>query len=101
MILYIISSNCFLGLCGGDSAGKPTVKLKIGAASHLGILLDICTIGVTKGLLCGEVKEGYVYLDNEKAGYELKRKNFRPIYISPGNKISLKTSIKIVKRLNY
>lgn len=72
---------------------------KIGAASHLGVLLGICTIGVAKGLLCGKVKKNYVYLGKEKVGYELKRGNFKPIYVSPGNKISLKTSIKIVKRL--
>lgn len=72
---------------------------KIGAASHLGVLLNICTIGVAKSLLCGEVKKSYVYLDKEKVGYELKRENFKPIYISPGNKISLESSVKIVKGL--
>lgn len=72
---------------------------KIGAASHLGVLLDICTIGVAKNLLCGKVKKDYVYIDNEKTGYQLKGRDFKPIYISPGNKISLRTSVRIVKRL--
>lgn len=71
----------------------------IGAASHLGVLLDICTIGVAKNLLCGKIKNDYIYLNNEKIGYQLKTGKFKPIYISPGNKISLKTSVEIVKKL--
>lgn len=71
----------------------------IGAASHLGVLLDTCTIGVAKSLLCGKIKGDYVFINNKKVGYQLKTDKFKPIYISPGNKISLKTSIEIVKKL--
>ena len=71
---------------------------RIGMASHLGILLDIATIGVTKNLMLGEVKEKTIYVEKEARGYELiTREHARPIYISPGNKISLKTSLEIVK----
>ncbi|MCH8067504.1 MAG: endonuclease V [Nanoarchaeota archaeon] len=71
---------------------------RIGMASHLGILLDIATIGVTKDLMLGEVREKTIYVEKEARGYELiTREHARPIYISPGNKISLKTSLEIVK----
>lgn len=72
---------------------------RIGLASHVGLLLDIPTIGVAKRLLCGEVKNGKVYVNNEVRGIELKTKEFaRPIYISPGHRISLKTAVEIVKK---
>ena len=71
---------------------------RIGAASHLGLLLDIATIGVAKKLLCGTVKEGKVYVDGEIRGIELKTKEFsKPLYISPGHKISLGTALKLAK----
>ena len=71
---------------------------RIGMASHLGILLDIATIGVTKNLMLGEVREKTIYVEKEARGYELiTKEHARPIYISPGNKISLKTSLEIVK----
>jgi len=71
---------------------------KIGAASHLGIKLDIPTIGIAKNLLCGKKTNNYVFVNNEKRGYVLKRKKYKPIFISPGHKITLNTSVKIVKR---
>ena len=71
---------------------------RIGMASHLGILLDVATIGITKNLMCGNVKEGKVYVDKEIRGLELKTREYaRPIYLSPGHKISFGKSLKIVK----
>ena len=71
---------------------------RIGMASHLGILLDIATIGAAKNLMLGEVREKTIYVEKEARGYELiTREHARPIYISPGDKISLKTSLEIVK----
>lgn len=75
-----------------------------GIASHLGVLLNISTIGVTKSLLCGEVnlnnmKPGeirYVWLNGQKVGAAIKpSEHADPIFISPGNKMDLKTAIKI------
>lgn len=71
---------------------------RIGIASQLGIILNIPTIGVTKKLNCGNVKEGKVYYDKEIRGIELKTREFaKPIYASPGHKISLGKSLEIVK----
>ena len=71
---------------------------RCGLASHLGVLLDIATIGTAKQLLVGEVKNNIVYINKEERGeLFVTREHSKPIYVSPGHKISLKTSIKIVK----
>ena len=71
---------------------------RIGMASHVGILLDIPTIGITKRLMLGEVRGLTIYVEKEARGYELiTKEHANPIYISPGNKISLKTSLEIIK----
>ena len=68
-------------------------------ASQVGILLDTATIGVAKSLSLGEVKDKTIYVEKEARGYELvTREHARPIYISPGHKISLKTSLEVVKK---
>ncbi len=74
--------------------------LRIGMASHIGVVLDVPTIGVAKQLLCGQVDEdGRISCDNEIRGMALKtRKHSRPLYISPGHKVSLETSVEIVKK---
>lgn len=77
----------------------------IGLASHVGLLLNIPTIGVAKSLLCGKFKKvkgigsySPVIYDSKTIGYVYKsKKNCKPIFISPGHKVSLKTSLKIVK----
>ncbi len=71
---------------------------RIGMASQVGILLDVATIGVAKKLMLGEVKGKTIYVEKEARGYELiTREHARPIYVSPGNKISLKTSLEVIK----
>ena len=71
---------------------------RIGMATQVGILLDIATIGVTKRLMLGNIREKTIYIEKEARGYELiTREHSKPIYISPGHKISLKTSLEIIK----
>ncbi|MDO8741188.1 MAG: endonuclease V [Candidatus Woesearchaeota archaeon] len=73
---------------------------RFGAASQLGLSIDKPAIGVAKSLLCGEVKGNEVFLNDEKVGFELKTKEFsKPLYVSPGHRITLKTSVEIVKNL--
>lgn len=72
---------------------------RIGMASHLGILLDTATIGVAKRHSLGEIKEKTIYVDKEARGYEFaSREHAKPLYVSPGHKVSLKTSFDIVKK---
>ncbi len=69
---------------------------RMGAASHIGLSLDIPTIGVANELLCGTIKDKRVFVEDEPRGYELKTKEHaNPIYISPGHKVSRRTSLKI------
>ncbi len=77
----------------------------MGLASHVGILLDIPTIGVAKKPLVGEYSVpddagiSEVLLDGWAVGFVLKRKKYeRPIFISPGHKVSLESSFKIVEK---
>jgi deoxyribonuclease V len=71
---------------------------RCGIATHIGIKLDMPTIGVGKSFLCGEVKNDLVYQDGEKVGKLIQvNGTSKPIYVSPGHRVSLKTSVKIVK----
>ncbi|MCK4491055.1 MAG: deoxyribonuclease V, partial [Candidatus Altiarchaeales archaeon] len=77
----------------------------IGIAAHVGVLLDTPTIGVAKKRLVGDFKAPQkvgVYMpltyQGEVVGAVLKSKEgCNPIFISPGNRISLETSIEVVK----
>ena len=72
---------------------------KLGIASHLGLALNIPTIGITQKLPIGNVEQGKVYLNRDFLGFEVKTKEHAlPIYISPGNKIFLGTTLKIIKQ---
>lgn len=71
---------------------------RCGLASHMGVLLDTASIGIAKRLLIGEIKGSNVYVDDEvRAELVATREHSKPIYISPGHKVSLKTSVKIVR----
>ena len=80
---------------------------RMGIATHMGILLNKPTIGCAKSRLVGTFKEPgsdrgcYEPLvhEGETVGAVLRtRKQVRPIFVSPGTGISLKTSINIVMR---
>ncbi len=71
-----------------------------GLASYVGIMIDKPTIGVAKNLLCGSILENsYVEHNKTILGYRIKKNNKKDIYVSVGHKISLVTSIDIVKKL--
>lgn len=77
----------------------------LGIASHIGVLTDIPTIGVAKSLLCGEYKEPAVekgsletlFYKGIKIGIVLRsREKVKPLFISPGHKISHESAIAFV-----
>jgi deoxyribonuclease V len=78
---------------------------RLGFASHLGLVMDKPTIGVAKSILCGEIKnvtsKGWAPLVDRGeiigAAVVTKAKQ-KPLYVSIGHKVSLETSIEIVKR---
>jgi deoxyribonuclease V len=74
---------------------------RCGFASHTGIFLNIPTIGVAKTLLYGAVKGSKVWIDKEQRGFAFSiKKGIKPVYVSPGHRVSLTTSLKIVKHLS-
>jgi deoxyribonuclease V len=89
-------------LCDGQGLAHPR---RFGLACHLGVLLDLPTIGVAKSLLIGKhetlptTKGSYQPLIDrgETIGVVLRsRDNVKPIYVSIGHKISLNSAIAYV-----
>ena len=77
----------------------------LGLASHMGLLLDIPTIGCAKTRLTGEYIEvgnkvgdfSCLMLNNKIVGAVLRTKeNVKPIFISQGHKIGLQRSVEII-----
>jgi deoxyribonuclease V len=72
---------------------------KIGIASHIGLVLNQATFGITDKLPFGIVEDGKVMDRGEVLGFKIKtREHARPIYVSPGHKISLGTSLQLIKK---
>ena len=91
-------------LCDGQGLAHPR---RFGLACHLGLLLDISSIGVAKSRLTGthgdvpEQKGGWVALEDkgEVVGAVLRtRTGVKPLYVSIGHRISLATAIDYVLR---
>lgn len=91
-------------LCDGQGLAHPR---RFGIACHLGVLLDVPTIGVAKSRLIGtheelaEEKGSWQPLwdKGERVGAILRsRANVKPLYISIGHKLSLATAIDWVLR---
>lgn len=97
-------------------AAKPDILLldgqgiahprRMGIATHFGIVANASTIGVAKSRLYGRFNEADLAMKtftplfdkNEQIGVVYhSKKNCKPLFISPGNKIDLKQSIEIVK----
>jgi len=76
-----------------------------GLATHVGVSLDIATIGVTKNLLCGtgelpteEGESRIITYHEREVGYYLKSQTgSKPIIVAPGHKVSLDTSLKLIR----
>jgi deoxyribonuclease V len=77
----------------------------LGIASHIGVLAGIPTIGCAKSRLVGKYKEpglrkgawSHLQYNGKIVGAVLRtRDHVRPLFISPGHRIDLKTSIEIV-----
>ena len=73
---------------------------KCGIACHIGIKHNIPTIGVAKKRLLGDIQQDKIIINKTECAQSLISGRARtPIYISPGHRISLKTSYKITKKL--
>ena len=76
----------------------------IGSASHLGVLLDIPTIGCAKTRLVGKYRDPgerkgnwtELQFDGRIVGAVLRtRDRVRPLFLSPGHRIDLQSAIRI------
>ena len=97
-----ISSRPDILLCDGQGIAHPR---RLGIASHLGLLLDVACIGVGKTRLVGShgtVPEAkgkscpLMYKEHQVGVVLRTRAGVKPLYISPGHKICIDTSIRIV-----
>ncbi len=71
---------------------------KMGLASYVGVVLDIPVIGIAKKLLHGTLEEGKIYIDEDMRGEVVfTKEKANPLFVSPGNKVSIKKSVEIVK----
>jgi deoxyribonuclease V len=86
-------------LCDGQGTAHPR---RFGIACHLGLLLNIPSIGIGKSRLIGThqpvpVKRGAwvkLYHKNEIIGAVLRtRTGIKPVYVSPGHRICRETAI--------
>ncbi|MBC7098067.1 endonuclease V [Candidatus Bipolaricaulota bacterium] len=77
---------------------------RIGIATHLGVILDLPTVGVAKRRLCGEVNtEGMVVgewrpvvLDGDTVGAAVRTGRNRTLFVSPGHRADLESSVELV-----
>lgn len=99
--LRSIKTKLDILLCDGQGIAHPR---RFGIASHLGVLLNVPTIGVAKTRLVGRYAEPAhekgswsPLMDGEETiGAVLRtRAGVKPVYVSSGHRVSLKTAIKI------
>ncbi len=89
-------------LCDGQGRAHPR---RIGLASHLGILLDLPTVGCAKSRLIGEGEEpplersawNPLVDDGERIGAVLRtRDGVKPLFISTGHRTTLPDAVRLV-----
>jgi deoxyribonuclease V len=73
---------------------------RCGIASHLGVLMNLPSIGVAKSLLVGKILGNHLVHQSEIVGSVWhSKKNAKPLFISPGHRVSLSTSLSLVKKM--
>lgn len=94
-----------LVICDGQGIAHPR---RFGLACHVGVLYDVPAIGCAKTRLIGEADEPGVargsvaplVSDGEVVGALLRtRDGVKPVYVSPGHRISLRTACEWVVTL--
>jgi deoxyribonuclease V len=93
---YNLESEPDVIMVDGHGIAHP---FKAGLACYVGVELAKPTIGVAKSLLVGEQKDGDIVFEGEVVGKAVKTREFaRPVFVSPGNMISIETAAELVKK---
>lgn len=73
---------------------------KLGLASHFSIAAGIPSIGISDSIFECEIKDDDILHAGKKVGKILiSKEKSRPMYISPGDKISIESSFELSKKL--
>lgn len=100
-----LTSPIDLIVCDGNGRVHPRA---FGIACHLGVALDVPTIGCAKNLLLGEVgplatsrgAHAPIVIDGCERGSALRTQDgVKPVYVSVGHRVSLATARELVLRL--
>ncbi|WP_281744925.1 endonuclease V [Thermanaerovibrio acidaminovorans] len=79
----------------------------LGIASHLGVALNVPSLGISKSLLVGSFEEpgpdplsiGPIWLNRSQVGWALRsRRGARPIFVTPGHMIDLEGALDVTLR---
>ncbi len=81
--------------------GHGIVHPRLGLASHFSLFTGIPTIGIADNIFEEDAVDGEDILrDGKKVGKLLiSKEGSRPMYVSPGDKISVKTAFEITKKI--
>jgi deoxyribonuclease V len=91
-------------ICDGQGFAHPR---GMGLACHLGLFLDLPTVGCAKSRLVGEFSppanerfaQSALEYHGETVGAVLRtRENVKPVYVSPGHRIDIEGSVELVTR---
>ena len=100
--LYKLKIKPHVILFDGQGIAHPK---RMGIASHIGVILDITTIGCAKSRLVGDYREpgikkgktSSLKYQGKVVGAVLRTKDkVRPVFVSPGHRIDLNASVEIV-----
>jgi len=89
-------------ICDGQGLAHPR---RFGLACHIGLLLDVPSIGCAKSRLVGEYEEPgaargcsspLVYKGSIVGAVVRTRDNVKPVFVSPGHKVDVETAVRVV-----
>ena len=104
-VLSEIKSDVDILLFDGQGIAHPR---HMGIAAHMGVLFDMPSVGCAKSRLCGnyiepKTRKGCsrsITLDGDIVGRILRtQEGIKPIFVSPGHKADITSSVMLVKRL--